>query len=118
MSTAKTLVQECESKGIVLYLDAGKLKFKAPTGTLNDDLKGRLRTHKAEVIEILSPGVYDAMLQGAIDDLNTRGVRIMDYPEATRAWASKLEIQMTESFNSKDWGSFFGYLQSWRRCFH
>lgn len=48
--TIASLLTELETLGIHLWLEAGQLKFRAPTGTLDDELRGRLRAHKQALV--------------------------------------------------------------------
>ena len=51
-----TLLTEIKERGISLWLDAGALKYRAPTGAMDAGILSRLRQHKAEIITHLSTG--------------------------------------------------------------
>ncbi|TMP29964.1 hypothetical protein CWB99_07700 [Pseudoalteromonas rubra] len=50
---ANSILKEAQSKGIYLYLEQGKLKFKAKTTHFPDALKKTIKEHRAALIELL-----------------------------------------------------------------
>jgi amino acid adenylation domain-containing protein len=59
MSLAGLLVRIRE-RGIELWVDDGRLRFRAPPGQLDDELKRLVQAHKAELIALLEPGTNAA----------------------------------------------------------
>ena len=51
-----TLLTEIKERGISLWLDAGALKYRAPTGAMDAGMLSGLRQQKAEIIAYLSTG--------------------------------------------------------------
>lgn len=63
MSTGAALLQDLTGRGVVLTADAGKLRYRAPAGTLTPDLRRQLEAHKAALVALLSAqqvGLFDA----------------------------------------------------------
>lgn len=62
--SALPIVAELEKAGVTLFLDAGKLKFKAAPGAYTDAHKALVKQHKAAIVEFLAgkqdSGVADA----------------------------------------------------------
>jgi hypothetical protein len=54
MSAAVALLQGCEVAGIELFLDNGRLRYRAQPGAYTEDLKQRVGAHKAEIVAELS----------------------------------------------------------------
>lgn len=50
------LIQNLKGKNVMLTVEGGTLKVKAPVGVLTDDLKAALREHKPEIIQLLQTG--------------------------------------------------------------
>ncbi|MFC1869446.1 hypothetical protein ACFL0H_15120 [Thermodesulfobacteriota bacterium] len=61
---------------------------------------------------------YDYQIEMVIQQLNQRGVSIMDYPASTRHRALILEEQLTEAANKGKTDDFIKILNQWRECFH
>lgn len=53
--TLDSLINELEALGILLWVEEGQLRFRAPAGALTDDHKALLKSHKQELIARLSP---------------------------------------------------------------
>ncbi len=49
-----TLLTEIKERDISLWLDAGALKYRAPTGAMDAGMLSKLRQHKTEIITHLS----------------------------------------------------------------
>ena len=63
MNTGAALLQDLTGRGVVLTADAGKLRYRAPAGTLTPDLRRQLEAHKAALVALLSAqqvGLFDA----------------------------------------------------------
>lgn len=63
MNTGAALLQTLTGRGVVLTADAGKLRYKAPAGTMTPDLRRQLEAHKAALVALLSAqqvGLFDA----------------------------------------------------------
>ncbi len=56
MSAMTQLLDDLASRGIRLWLDAGKLRYRAPKGALDEALRNRLKEHKAALIATLKQG--------------------------------------------------------------
>ncbi|WP_129645517.1 condensation domain-containing protein [Peristeroidobacter agariperforans] len=50
LDTAEVILARVRKKGIVLWLDNGELRLKAPKGVLNDDDVQSLRAHRTELV--------------------------------------------------------------------
>ena len=65
MTTAPALLQDLAGRGVVLMADAGKLRYRAPAGTLTPDLRRQLEAHKAALVALLTSdqqaGLFDAI---------------------------------------------------------
>ena len=72
---AQQVIEYTQSLGIQLATNDGRLVVDSPVGVLNDDLKGTLLTHKAEIISLLQHNsaskqiairvrVYEVILDG------------------------------------------------------
>lgn len=85
-----------------------------------DNLKSNCPTKipKIPKSEKSTPDFYDLHIRQAIDELNSRGVSLLDYPKATRHRAFVLEEKITQAANVGDRNSFLDYLEQWRGCFH
>ena len=53
MSAAIDLLRDAGEQGLTLWLDEGQLRYKAMQ-PVSDELKGRLRQYKAEIISLLA----------------------------------------------------------------
>ncbi len=49
----KVLIEKYKEKGVKLWTEDKKLKFKAPSNTLTDDMKAELKENKEKIIEYL-----------------------------------------------------------------
>ena len=58
--TAVELLALLNKQGITLFVDGGDLRISAPKGSLTDELVAGLRTHKAELIELLAGTAADS----------------------------------------------------------
>ena len=121
MNTA-SLLRECELKNIRLQVVNDQLHYRAPKGSMTDDLKERLKSCKPELIRILSaelsPDYYGRHIQAAIAEFNSYGIRYTDIPQASRRKADKIEKEMTEAANRGDREEFQKALKQWSECFH
>jgi len=57
MSTAGTvssLLEEAKRLGVELYLDGERLRYRAPKGALNENLRAQISRHKQELLSFLS----------------------------------------------------------------
>ena len=52
--TAEELVSRLSRHGVSLWAEAGRLRYRAPEGALNDELRSELRLHKAELLKIVA----------------------------------------------------------------
>ncbi|WP_148043474.1 non-ribosomal peptide synthetase [Chryseobacterium sp. G0240] len=59
-NTLNSLVSHCEQKGVQLWVEEDKLKFKAPEGALDKELLEQLKTNKAFLIAYLQSETYKA----------------------------------------------------------
>jgi len=53
--TLDSLINELEALGILLWVEEGQLRFRAPAGALTDEHKALLTSHKQELMARLSP---------------------------------------------------------------
>ena len=58
--TLNCLVSNCQQKGVQLWVEEDKLKFKAPEGALDKELLEQLKTSKAFLIAYLQSETYKA----------------------------------------------------------
>ena len=49
-----TLLADLDCHGITLAVEHGQLRYKAPRGTLTDDLKARIAEHKPLLVQMLT----------------------------------------------------------------
>ncbi|HEX2669297.1 MAG TPA: amino acid adenylation domain-containing protein [Polyangiaceae bacterium] len=49
----EAMLQELEQKDISLWVDSGKLKFKAPSGALSDEVRSQLHRHREDLLKYL-----------------------------------------------------------------
>lgn len=112
------LLNECKTRGIVLFLAGDELRYRAPQGALDAELKSALQEHKVEIMKTLKTGFYDHRLGRTITELNRRGVSVMDYPPSTRERALDLEERMTRAANAGDREGFLKHFELWKGCFH
>ena len=52
--SAAELLRQLRSLGVSLRVQGGELKLTAPKGVLNAELRDQLRSHKAELSELLA----------------------------------------------------------------
>ena len=52
--TAEELVSRLSRHGVSLWSEAGRLRYRAPEGALNDELRCELRLHKTELLKIVA----------------------------------------------------------------
>lgn len=52
--SAETALAEAAAKGVTLTLSGGKIIYSGPPEAVTDDLLGRLRQHKAELLQLLA----------------------------------------------------------------
>jgi hypothetical protein len=52
--TARTLLETLGLSGVILTAEPHLLRYRAPVGTVTPQLKGALRTHKAELVRRLA----------------------------------------------------------------
>jgi len=55
--SAPALLEDLRARGVNLSANASKLLYDAPPGVLTDADRAALRTHKAELLALLSPAV-------------------------------------------------------------
>lgn len=65
MSTAPALLQDLAGRGVVLTADAGKLRFRAPAGTMTPDLRRRIEAHRAALVALLTSGQQAGLFDAA-----------------------------------------------------
>lgn len=53
--TAERVLDQCRRAGVALYVENGKLLFKAEQGKLTDELRDAVRRHKAALLTLLAP---------------------------------------------------------------
>ncbi|MDP6150001.1 MAG: condensation domain-containing protein, partial [Gammaproteobacteria bacterium] len=58
--TAVELLALLNRQGITLFVDGRHLRISAPKGSLTDELVAELRTHKAELVDILAGAATDS----------------------------------------------------------
>ncbi len=52
--TAEELVSRLSRHGVSLWSEAGRLRYRAPEGVLNDELRSELKLHKTELLKIVA----------------------------------------------------------------
>jgi hypothetical protein len=55
MTPAADLIARCRTRGIHLWVESGRLRYDAPQGALDPDLRAELLAHKVELVELLAP---------------------------------------------------------------
>ncbi len=53
--TIDELLRTLSERHVELYVDAGRLRFRAPTGTLTDELRSKIASRRLELIAKLAP---------------------------------------------------------------
>lgn len=53
--TIDDLLQTLSERHVELYVDAGRLRFRAPTGALTDELRSEIASQRTELIAKLTP---------------------------------------------------------------
>lgn len=66
----KELVNRFEAKGIHLWVDGGKIKYKAPKELMTPDVLAELKANKESLIEFLSTKSDDSDISIVIDRIN------------------------------------------------
>lgn len=59
MEKYKKIIEDCLGKGIELYVEENKLKYKSISGNLPDDLLKTLKDNKKEIIDYIT-GIYNS----------------------------------------------------------
>ncbi len=57
--TLQELLQTVKERNIALVADGDLLRYRAPEGALDDDLKDELRRHKPEILAVLKAREFD-----------------------------------------------------------
>ena len=112
------LLNECRERNITLEVVDGQLRYRAPKGAMDPNLKKTLQDRKLELIAILDRDYYDRHIRRVIDALNEAGVRLRDFPPEIRKRALRLDEEMTGAANRGDKKAFQEKLEEWRQCFH
>ena len=73
MTTGAALLQTLTGRGVVLTAEAGKLRYKAPAGTMTPDLRRQLEAHKAALVALLSAQQV-GLFEGSAPDLGATTV--------------------------------------------
>ena len=60
MNTPSVLLAELARRGVDVWAEGERLRYRAPRGALTPALLGALRAHKAELLEALRPGPQEA----------------------------------------------------------
>lgn len=90
MKTMK-FIENLKGKNVMLMIEGGTLKVKAPVGVLTDDLKTALREHKTEIIRLLQ---VDAL--GRRPSLSQGDIRIpFDAPARYHWWNDCIEGRLS-----------------------
>lgn len=71
MNTVEGVLKKCESKGVILRVDGENLKYKAPPGTMTEDLRDAITTHKSELVKILQDGTPPGTKQAVVEAVTT-----------------------------------------------
>jgi tubulysin polyketide synthase-like protein len=50
---ARSVLEELRGRGVVLWNEAERLRFRAPEGVMTADVVDRLRTHKSQIMRLL-----------------------------------------------------------------
>lgn len=56
-----SIVSDFETMGVYLWVENDQLKFKAPSGVMNDGHKQQLKSHKEELIAFLADPVFESI---------------------------------------------------------
>lgn len=73
MTTGAALLQTLTGRGVVLTAEAGKLRYKAPAGTMTPDLRRQLEAHKAALVALLSAQQV-GLFEGSAPDLGATAI--------------------------------------------
>ena len=65
-NSAIQLLDECQARGITLFMVDGKLRYRAPKGAIDEGLKSALSKHKASVIQLLKPIPTNTICGGCV----------------------------------------------------
>lgn len=81
---SKTILNHCFSIGVTLYTQGGKLLAR-PAPRLTDELRAAIKSHKSELLELLTPKQKRAIVRFKLIDNQGGGVVIgndTDTPES------------------------------------
>lgn len=79
MSTAQ-LLQKANELGINLWIEGERLKYKAPKGVVSGVIKEKLKSHKPEIISLITQRIARANLHGqSLEELKV--IAGDDWPE-------------------------------------
>lgn len=53
MRDYKEVLEKCNEAGVILWVENGKLKYKANSKTLSEDILENLKRYKVQIIEFL-----------------------------------------------------------------
>lgn len=117
------LLEELHDKGFQVSVVNGDTLKIIPGSKLTPELAQKLRDHKPELLKILLAehshnDYYNRYIEAAIAEFNSRGINLMDVPEANRKRASEIEKQMNEACDLGDRKNLTKLLLQWRRNFH
>jgi hypothetical protein len=52
--SAEVMLEELRARGIELFSDGNRLKYRCPSGAMTDNLRQAIREHKAKLITLLT----------------------------------------------------------------
>src|SRR2546430_2169700 len=59
MTAAIDLLSECNEAGVELYLDNGRLRYRAQAGVYTEALRQKVAAHKSELIALIQARIYE-----------------------------------------------------------
>ena len=104
MMAANALLALAEA-GVVLLLDGGRLRFRAPAGALTDDLRGALEKSSGRPLGqffdqwLRRPGVATPSIGWAYDS-SAATVSLLVLQDSARAYALPLTVELTDSLGA------------------
>lgn len=109
--TAAALLQDLAGRGVVLTADAGKLRYRAPAGTLTPDLRRQLEAHKAALVALLTSGQQ----VGLFDAAPGLGPAVIQRETTSQAPGKGLEFAKPDHVAYAAWLRFCELDSQWAR---
>ena len=85
---ASALVNELAHQGIQLWCDGDQLRFRAPKGVITPAIKGQLKTHKPQILDVLREATHHGIPVSELQELaGDDWSELQDDPDALESFA-------------------------------